>query len=99
MLEYRHSNILFCLSVPNNLLVSWHKQVTDYSKHLSLLNEAIVVAIREDSEAIAQKLYRRAGKLSNEVKKKAGRGREALLWQEFVASLYQRSCYNTTVAG
>ena len=96
-IKYRHSNILLCLSVPNSLLVLWHKQVTDHSKYLSLLNEAIedgVVAIREDSEAITQKLYQRAGKLSNEVKK-AGRGREALLRQEFLLPVCAKEAVTT----
>ena len=78
---------MFCLSIPNSLLVLWHKQATKHTDYLSYLNGAIedgVVAIREDAEAIAHKLYRRAGKLSNKVKKKAGRGREALLGREFI---------------
>ena len=86
-IEYRHNDIVFCLSIPNSLLVLWHKQATKHTDYLSYLNGAIedgVVAIREDAEAIAHKLYRRAGKLSNEVKKKAGRGREALLGREFI---------------
>ena len=86
-IEYRHNDIMFCLSIPDSLLVLWHKQATKHTDYLSYLNGAIedgVVAIREDAEAIAHKLYRRAGKLSNEVKKKAGRGREALLGLEFI---------------
>ena len=78
-IEYRHNDIVFCLSIPNSLLVLWHKQATKHTDYLSYLNGAI-----EDAEAIAHKLYRRAGKLSNEVKKKAGRGREALLGREFI---------------
>lgn len=87
--EYRHNDILFCLSVPNTPLVSWHKQATKHRDYLSFLNEAIedgVVAVREDSEAIAQKLYRRAGKLSNDMKKKAGSTPQARI---SVASLRQ----------
>ena len=42
-----------------------------------------MVAVCEDSNEIAQKLYRRGGKLFNDVRKKAGRAREQLLDQPF----------------
>ena len=44
------------------------------------------MAVREN-ESLAKKLYKRAGKLSSEVKRKVGRGRELLLGRVFLLSV------------
>ena len=80
-MEYRSKDVLFCLSIPNRLLVAWHKKVAKPNDYLSLLNESIedrVVAINEHSESLAQKLYKQAALVHNDGRKKAGRGRELL---------------------
>ena len=85
--EYKSNDVSFCLSIPNRLLVAWYKKAAKMDDYLSLLNELIedrVVAIREDSESLALKLYKRSALVHNEVRKKAGRGRELLLECQFV---------------
>ena len=55
--------------------------------YLSYLNESIedrVVAVHEDSESLALKLYKWAALVHNKVRKKDGRGRELLLERNFL---------------
>ena len=84
--RFRLENAILSLSIPNRLLFEWYRRASQPREYVSLLNASVVdgvVAVCEDSNEIAQKLYRRGGKLFNDVRKKAGRAREQLLDQSF----------------
>ena len=84
--KYRLENAILSLCIPNCLLFEWYRKALQPRDYVSLLNASVVdgvVAVCEDSDELAQKLYRRAGKLFSDVKKKAGRAREQLLNQSF----------------
>ena len=84
--QFRLENTVLSLCIPNRLLFEWYRKATQPRDYVSLLNASVVdgvVAVREDSDGIAQKLYRRAGKLFSDIKKKPGRAREQLLGQSF----------------
>ena len=84
--KYRLENAILSLCIPNRLLFEWYRKASQPRDYVSLLNASVVdgvVAVHEDSDELAQKLYRRAGKLFSDVRKKAGRAREQLLSQSF----------------
>ena len=83
--QFRLENTVLSLCIPNRLLFEWYRKAAQPRDYVSLLNASVVdgvVAVREDSDGIAQKLYRRAGKLFSDIKK-PGRAQEQLLDQSF----------------
>lgn len=82
--KFRPENAILSLSIPNHLLFEWYRKASQPRDYVSLLNTVDgVVAVHEDSDELAQKLYRRAGKLFSDVRKKAGKAREQLLDRSF----------------
>ena len=69
--DYRGSDVLFSLSIPNRLIFDWHKQVCgrprDYNSLLNCKVASHSVAIQSDCDRIADNLAHRAGKLRTQV--------------------------------
>ena len=92
------SEVIFSLSVPNQLLFQWHRMVHQPRDYIPLLNSSIAdmaVAIRSDCSQVADNLACRAGRLRSQVATATSGKREALLltFLSIVAAQCHHSLY------
>ena len=80
--DYQANNVIFSLSVPNQLLFQWHRMVQKPRDYIPLLNSSIVdqaVAIQTDCLQVADNLACRAGRLRSQVATSSSGKRKVLL--------------------
>ena len=77
--DYQANNVIFSLSVPNQLLFQWHRMVQKPRDYILLLNSSIVDQAVADCLQVADNLACRAGRLRSQVATSSSGKRKVLL--------------------
>ena len=88
------NEVIFSLSVPNQLLFQWHRMVHEPRDYIPLLNSSIAdkaVAMRFDCSQVAENLACRAGHFRSQVPTATSGKREALLGKYVHIPVYRGS--------